>query len=110
MWYYLISHVLVGIFYESTRQVTLQDPLRNPLWVSRYGDLIKTLTSISGALAIITTFINYSAMWAVVTFVEITIGIIIAQRLKYEIKVAMTLISTVGLPVIFGALWKFWYI
>lgn len=84
--------------------------LQSPKWVNQYGGMINSLNSIGCFAAVVTTFINYTIGWAGITFLEIALGIIIAKKLKLEIKVFMTLASVIGVPLILGALWKFWYL
>ena len=110
MSFYFFVHVLLGVFFECSYRTSSGSILQSPKWVSQYGGMINSLTSLGCFAAIVTTFINYTIGWAGITFLEIALGIIIAKKLRPEIKIFMTMASVIGVPVILGSLWKFWYL
>lgn len=113
MLFYFTVHVLLGLILGSAGWLTIQgknDVGSVPLWVHTIGPYLQLAAAGACLLAIITTFFNYSFLWALATAGEIFFGMFLSSLLNMSIRALVVITSVISIPTILGALWKFWYI
>ena len=109
--FYFTVHLLLGIFAASIANLSGQSSLDAPAWISSpIGKLTLNLSGLGCLAAIITTIVNYSFIWGLATVAEIALGAVISGFLPKPIRAIAALGALIGVPVILGALWGFWYI
>jgi len=113
MGFYFIVHTLLGAILGSASWLAMQGksaPLSVPLWVHQAGHFFQLGAAAACLLAILTSFINYSLVWAGVTVAEIFLGMTLSSVLAMKFRALLVVSSVLSIPIIMGALWKFWYI
>ena len=61
-------------------------------------------------LAVLTTFIKFTFLWALLTAGELFLGVLLGAFLPKPIKFFVMLVSPLILSLLFGALWGWWYL
>lgn len=114
MGFYFAVHTLLGLILGSASLLAIQaqndDEGSVPFWVHTRGHQFQLIAGASCLLAVVTTFINYSFLWAIATVVEIFFGMFLSSLLNMSQRAFFVITSILSIPVIMGALWKFWYL
>lgn len=112
MTFYFIVHLLMGFLAGNSAYVLQQiDPFEKPYWASTsVGAYIGIACMIALPLAVLTTFIKFTFLWALLTAGELFLGVLLGAFLPKPIKFFAMLASPLILIVLFGALWGWWYL
>lgn len=113
MLFYFLVHTFLGLIFGSAQELNKtcsRNPGAVPKWVWSYGKLIENISFACCILAVITTLINFTLGWAVLTLLEVMLGIFIAKLLSTEVRAFFAVTSVLSVPYVMGGLWKFWWI
>lgn len=113
MGFYFAIYTFLGVMLFSSAMLVTQsrnDGLSVPLWVHHIGLHLALFLMASSLAVILTTFINYGFVWALITIAELGLGALIAAFLPMGLKAMIVISSPITVVAILGAIWKFWYI